>query len=94
MTKDSAFIDKRIAWLGDMDDRRHIAMAENNLGDLEDIAKEYAERGLTTTAQEVRIVISLRKNVTHETLQPTPSQDQTAWLPARTRETREGATAE
>ncbi len=78
MTKDSAFIDKRIAWLGEMDDRRRIAMAENNLVELEAVATEYEQRGLTTTAHEIRIVISLRKNITHETLQPTPPQDQAA----------------
>jgi hypothetical protein len=45
----------------------------NNLLELEQIAYEYEEHKMLATAKEIRIAISVRKQVQHEIqLEPTP----------------------
>jgi hypothetical protein len=65
-------IDRRVEWLGRMNDRRLAAFAVNNLLELEQIAYEYEEHKMLATAKEIRIAISVRKQVQHE-IQPEPT---------------------
>ena len=60
-TRLSANISKRIEWLGKMNDRHTTCLANNdNLGLLE-LASEYEERGMTQTANKIRLEVANTK---------------------------------
>lgn len=56
-----AAIDLRVEWLGQMSRRRREANDRNDLEALEQIAVEYAARGMVNTAGEIRKAIAVRK---------------------------------
>src|SRR5258706_2617047 len=64
---------ERIERLGKLNDRRLAALEANDMIELEQIAKEYEAlpQPMTTTAKELRIVISIRQASATDT-QPQP----------------------
>lgn len=59
--KRSHAIEKRIEWLGQLNDRRLRANEANDLDELERVAAEYEAHQMNTMARELRMAIMIRK---------------------------------
>jgi hypothetical protein len=51
-------VSRRIEWLGKMNDRRILCLANNDMLGLLVLANEYEERGMVNTARQIRMEVA------------------------------------